>query len=393
MKAKLLVTAFILILVSCSGKKQVEKALHSGNYDLAIEDALRKLENNKNKERKQDFVILLKNAYEKAVERDINTIKHLRKDGNPEHYKNIYETYLNLSARQEKIKPILPLQIGNKPLHLDFKDYSQVIAQSRNQVSDYLYKNGLTLIASNNKYDIKEAFSIFQYIDRINPKFKDVRDLMQEAHDRGSDYVLVTIENQTDQIIPKRLEDDLLNFDTYGLNQFWTVYHANPDRRINYDYALILQLKRINISPEKLNEKQLLREKQIVDGWKYQKDSKGNVAKDSLGNDIKIDNIINVQARFFEYQQFKSTQVLADVVYRNLTNNQTLDVFPINSEFVFENIYATLKGDERALNPRDFDLLRNKRVLFPSNEDMVYDTGEDLKLKLKQIISSYKMRN
>lgn len=393
MKAKLLVTAFILILVSCSGKKQVEKALHSGNYDLAIEDALRKLENNKNKERKQDFVILLKNAYEKAVERDINTIKHLRKDGNPEHYKNIYETYLNLSARQEKIKPILPLQIGNKPLHLDFKDYSQVIAQSRNQVSDYLYKNGLTLIESNNKHDIKEAFSIFQYIDRINPKFKDVRDLMQEAHDRGSDYVLVTIENQTDQIIPKRLEDDLLNFDTYGLNQFWTVYHANPDRRINYDYALILQLKRINISPEKLNEKQLLREKQIVDGWKYQKDSKGNVAKDSLGNDIKIDNIINVQARFFEYQQFKSTQVLADVVYRNLTNNQTLDVFPINSEFVFENIYATLKGDERALNPRDFDLLRNKRVLFPSNEDMVYDTGEDLKLKLKQIISSYKMRN
>lgn len=393
MKAKLLVTLFILILVSCSGKKQIEKALHSGNYDLAIEDALRKLENNKNKDRKQDFVVMLKNAYEKAVERDINTIKHFRKDGNPEHYKNIYEIYLNLNARQETIKPILPLQIGNKPLQLDFKDYSQVIAQSRNQVSEHMYKTGLALIESPNKQDIKEAFSTFQYIDRINPKFKDVRDLMQEAHDLGSDYIIVTIENQTDQVIPKRLEDDLLNFDTYGLNQFWTVYHANPDRRINYDYALILQLKRINISPEQLNEKQLLREKQIVDGWKYQKDSKGNVAKDSLGNDIKIDNIINVKARFFEYHQFKSTQVLADVVYRDLKNNQTLDVFPINSQFVFENFYATLKGDERALAVKDGDMLRNKRIPFPSNSQMVYDTGEDLKLKLKQIISSYKMRN
>ena len=393
MKAKLLFTTLILLVVSCSGKKQIEKALHSGNYDLAIEDALRRLENNKNKDRKQDYVVMLKNAFEKAVERDLNTIKHLRKDGNPEHYKNIYETYLNLNARQELVKPVLPLQIGNKQLHLDFKDYSHVITQSRNEVSAYMYDTGLALIKSHNKQDIKEAYSTFQYIDRINPKYKDVRNLMQEAHNLGSDYVIVTIENQTDQIIPKRLEDDLLNFDTYGLNQFWTVYHANPDDRIDYDYAMSLQLKRINISPERFNEKQLLRERQIVDGWKYQKDSKGNVVKDSLGNDIKIDNVINVRARFFEYHQLKSTQVLADVVYVDLKNNQTLDVFPINSEFVFENIYATVKGDERALTVQDRDLLRNRRIHFPTNADMVYDTGEDLKLKLKQIISSYKMRN
>lgn len=392
MKAKLRYAVLILLVVSCSGKKQIEKALHSGNYDLAIEDALRKLENNKNKERKQDFVVMLKNAFEKAVERDLSTIKHLRKDGNPEHYKAIYDTYLKLHARQETIKPALPLQMDNKPLRLDFKDYSQVIVQSRNEVSSYMYDTGLSLIASHNKQDIKEAYNTFQYIDRINPKYQDVRNLMQEAHNLGSDYVLVTIENQTDQIIPKRLEDDLLNFDTYGLNQFWTVYHANPDNRIDYDYAMALQLKRINISPEKLNEKQLLREKQIVDGWKYQKDRKGNVAKDSLGNDIKIDNVINVKARFYQYHQFKSTQVLADVVYVDLKNNQTLDVFPINSEFVFENIYATVKGDERALNAEDRDLLRNRSLHFPSNADMVYDTGEDLKLKLKQIISSYRMR-
>ncbi|WP_220459106.1 hypothetical protein [Gelidibacter maritimus] len=393
MIAKLRFSVIILLLVSCSGKKQIEKALHSGNYDLAIEDALRKLENNKNKERKQDFVVMLKNAFEKAVERDLNTIKHLRKDGNPEHYKAIYETYLKLNSRQEKIKPILPLQIHNKPLRLDFKDYSHVIAQSRNEVSAYLYDTGLALMDSNNKQDLKEAYHTFQYIDRINPKYKDVRHLMEEAHNLGSDYVIVTIENQTDQIIPKRLEDDLLNFDTYGLNQFWTVYHALPDNRIDYDYAMALQLKRINISPEKFNEKQSLRERQIVDGWKYQKDRKGNVVKDSLGNDIKIDNIINIRAQFNEYHQFKSTQILADVVYMDLKNNQTLDVFPIDSEFVFENFFATIKGDERALNAQDRELLRNRRLRFPSNADMVYDTGEDLKLQLKQIISSYKIRH
>jgi len=153
-----------------------------------------------------------------------------------------------------------------------------------------------------------------------------------------------------------------------------------------------LQLKRINISPEELHEKQLLREKQIVDGWKYQLDDAGNVMKDSLGNDIKIDNIVNVRARYFEFNQFKSTQVIANVVYIDLKTNQVLDAFPIDSEFVFENRFATVRGDERALTNEDLNIVRNRRVPFPSNEQMVYDTGEDLKIKLKNIITSYRMR-
>lgn len=393
MKTKLHVAILILLLVSCSSRKQIEKAVHSGNYDRAIEDALDKLEYNKNKDRKQDFALLLQNAFDKAVERDLKSIKHLKKDGNPQHYKSIYDLYVKLDRRQEAIKPILPLKVKEKNLQFSFNDYTSEIVDSRVAVSEYKYQTGLSLMASHNKQDLKEAFKTFQYVDQINPQYKDIRSLMQEAHDLGTDYVSVTIENQTEQIIPKRLEDELLNFDTYGLDQFWTVYHANPDTALDYDYAMILQLKHINISPEKLNEKQMMREKEIVDGWKYQLDRAGNVAKDSLGNDIKIDKIIKAKARYFEYHQFKSTQILADIVYIDLKNNQTLDVFPVNSEFIFQHSYANVKGDERALPASDLDLTRNRPVQFPSDADMVYDTGEDLKLKLKKIINSYRMRH
>ena len=93
------------------------------------------------------------------------------------------------------------------------------------------------------------------------------------------DYVQVSILNETHQIIPQRLEAELLDFNTYGLNQFWTTYHAVADNTIDYDFAMELQLKRINISPERVNERQLLREKQIVDGWEHLLDDNGNVAK------------------------------------------------------------------------------------------------------------------
>ena len=132
-----------------------------------------------------------------------------------------------------------------------------------------------------------------------------------------------------------------------------------------------------------------IREKEIVDGWEYQLDEDGNVAKDSLGNDIKIDKIVLIKCRLFEFTQTKATQIIADVVYSNLNTNKILDTFTIDSEFIFENIYGRKRGDKRALTKNDRELLLAHRVPFPSNEQMVYDTGEDLKLKLKNIINRY----
>jgi hypothetical protein len=392
MKKLLLFTILLAVLISCGGRKQVEKALYSGNYDKAISNALNKLKTNKDKKRKQAYVVMLEDAYYKAVARDLETIDRLKKENNPELYKQIFEIYTNLDARQEAIKPVMPLQIDRKTVNFKFNDYSDDIVESREKVSDYLYEIGLDLLDSDDKFKIREAYKTYKYIESINPNYDKTRELMDEAYQRGLDFVIVSIENQTHQIIPSRLEDDLLNFDTYGLNQFWTVYHANNDTNISYDFAMQLQLKQINISPERINERQILREREIIDGWEYELDGDGNVVKDSLGNDIKIDKIVNVRCRFFEYEQFKSSQVIADVTYIDLKSNQLLQTFPIESEFVFENLYARIRGDKRALTTEDRNILNNSRVPFPSNEQMVYDTGEDLKLKLKDIINSYRIQ-
>lgn len=393
MKKLLLFSAgLLLVLSSCSGRKHIEKAISHGNYDQAIHDALRKLENNKDKKRKQDYIVMLEDAYYKVLEEDLQDVDHLKKDGNPEQYKAIYEIYLDLEARQNAIKHVLPLQINGRNLDLKFNDYTSEIVEYRYKTSDYLIDQGITLLDAEDKYQAREAYKIFKYIERINPNFEETRSLITEAHEKGKDHVMVSIENQTHQIIPQQLENDLLNFDTYGLNQFWTVYHANPISEIDYDYAMQLQLKRIDISPEQINRRQELKQRNIVDGWEYLKDEQGNVVLDSLGNKIKVDKIVNVRARYFEVNQFKSTRVMADAIYTDLRTNQTLDAFPIDSEFIFEHWYATFRGDERALDREEYELTRNRPLHFPSDAQMVYDTGEDLKLKLKNIISAYRIR-
>ena len=392
MKRFLLLTVLSL-LISCSGKKQVEKALNTGNYDYAIQNALSKLENNKDKKRKYAYAVMLQKAYYKVVERDLMRIDHLKKDNNPELYREIYETYVDIDARQEAIKPILPLKIDGKVLSFKFNDYSDEIIAARTNVSDYLYEQSLALLESDDKLKIREAYNTLSYIESINPNYDDTRELLIEAHERGTDHVIVSIENRTNQVIPAQLEEELLNFNNYGLKHFWTAYHTDRTDGMHYDYAINLQMKRINISPEHIKERQLLREREIADGWDYLLDENGNVEKDSLGNDIKIDKIITVRARFFEVLQTKSAQVIADVVYTDLRQNQIVDSFTLDSGFVFENVFGRFRGDRRALNRDDRNLLRQRQIRFPTDEQMVFDSGEDLKQKLKQVINSYRIES
>ena len=393
MKRLLLCTVLVSVLVSCSAKKQIEEAISHGNYDHAISEALRKLKNNKDKKRKQAYVTMLKDAYNKVLEEDLLHISHLKKDGNPELYKSIYEAYVDLENRQNAIKRIMPLSIHGKMITFEFNDYSDTLVEYRYKTSDHLMDKGLDLLDTRVKRNAREAYRLFEYVNDINPNFENVISLMDEAHQTGINYVHVSIGNETYQMIPQRLEAELLDFNTYGINQFWTTYHAIKDDSLEYDYAMQLKLKRINVSPERINERQLLRKRAVLDGWEYLLDENGNVAKDSLGNDIKVDRIITAQARFFEVLQTKSAQVIADVVYTDLRQNQIVDSFTLNSGFVFENVFGRYRGDRRALNRNDKNLLRQRQVRFPTDEQMVYDSGEDLKQKLKQVINSYRIES
>ena len=386
MKHTLLYSLLFLIL-SCSGSRQIEKQLSSGNYDAAINDAVRKLRTNKDRKGKIEYIELLKRAYNKANDRDLNDIKYLESNNNPALYEQIYNTYVGLRNRQELIKPVLPLYINGREQKFNFVNYNSLIVNYRAKTSEYLYNQANTLL-NGNKFDARAAYNDFIYIDKINPDFKDVRLKINEALTKGRDYILLQLKNETQQIIPERLENDLLNISTYGLNNLWTVYHNNEQPNFNYDYQFNLKFKSIFISPEQVSERQISKERQIKDGKKNLLDSNGNVVKDSLGNTIQVDKFITVSCNYFETKQLKQTEINASAEVTDLTSNQLVDAFPVNSNFIFEHIYANLQGDRRALDDNLILYLNNRQVPFPSNEQMIFDTGEDLKTQLKAIITN-----
>lgn len=390
---KITILFLVFALASC-GVKQTTNMLTSGDYDGAIDNAVNSLRSNKDKKGKQDYIYLLEEAFAKAKERDLRDVQFLAKDANPRNLERIYTTYVQLNNRQEKIRPLLPLRLmkENRNAIFPFDDYTDQIVSSKNALSKYLYDNAKALLMTKDKMTIRRAYDDLLYLDQINPGFKDVRKLMDDAQFKGTDFVNVYMKNETNMVIPIQLQNDLLNFSTNGLNDKWTVYHSSKQKSVTYDFEIVVNFRQINISPEQVKEKQFIKEKQIKDGVKNLTDARGNVVKDSLGNVIKVDKFKTIKVDIYEFTQFKAAQVTAKVDYIDYKSGQLLQTFPLTSEFIFENIYSTYRGDRRAAEESYYTYFNQKAVPFPSNEQMIYDTGEDLKVKLKNIISRNSIR-
>ena len=390
---KITLLFLVLVIASC-GVKQTQSMLSNGDYDGAIYSAIDALRSNKNAKGKQDYVYLLEEAFAKAKQRDLETLNLLAKEKNPSNYEKIYNLYTQLNSRQERIKPLLPLQLlkENRNAIFPMDDYSDDLVNSKTNLSGFLYTNAKKLMTSKNKMDFRQAFDDLAYLEKLNPNYKDVRALMDDAQYKGTDFVHVYTKNETNMIIPVKLQDDLLDFSTYGINDKWTVYHSNKQKNVTYDFGMMVNFRQIAISPEQIKEKQFVKEKQIKDGVKNLVDANGNIVKDSLGKPIKVDNMKTITVNIYEFTQFKSCKVTAKVDYINLKTNQLLDAYPVTSEYIFSYIYANYNGDKRAVEDTYYQYFDRRAVPFPSNEQMVYDTGEDLKLKLKNIITNNKFR-
>lgn len=393
MKKTTLLLALFVLITSC-GVRQTRELLTAGEYDAAIRNAVDGLQGNKNAKGKQDYVYLLEEAFAKAKDRDQRDIQALFKDANPRNLEKIYNTYIQLNYRQEQIRPLLPLKLlkEGREAQFPFEDYTDQIVSSKNALSKYLYDNSKALLVTKDKLTIRRAYDDLMYLESLNPGFKDTAKLIEEAKAKGTDYVSVYTKNETNMVIPIRLENDLLDFSTYGLNDKWTVYHSNRVKGIEYDYGLIVNFRDIKISPEQIKEKQFEKEKQIKDGLKNLVDAQGHIVKDSLGRPIKVDNMKTIKVSIYEFSQTKACQVTAKVDYINFKTNQLIETFPLASEFVFSNVYATYKGDKRACEDTYYPNFDRKVLPFPSNEQMIFDSGNDLKAKLKDIIVNHKIR-
>src|SRR5690606_5786760 len=386
MKSKFLLFG-LLFIVACSSVKQANKALSSGNYEEAIHIAVNRLQKNKDKKADKEQIVILEKAFEKFKSSYTNKITFLEKENKPYNTQQIYDLYVCLDKVQNDIYPLLPLVKNNgSEARFEFEDYSDEIIKAKANYIAYLYDNSSQLLNSTQKSDFRKAYNQLKELSALEPNYKNTKALLEEAHFKGTDFYLVRIVNSTDQMIPRKLEDELLDFNTYGLDSFWKEFHSEEQRNVPYAYEVAMDVSEILVCPDRISGKEIALQQELKDGYFYKTDRNGNYILDENGNKIKEDKIINVSGTLLQVIQTKSLAASGQVYHYDITKNKRVNTFPLQTEFIFENIFAEFKGDNRVLNKDEKNLVNNRFVPFPSNEQMLFDASSEIKSRLAGIL-------
>jgi tetratricopeptide (TPR) repeat protein len=370
---------FILIVGLFWGCTSSKELLQKGRYDQAIRKSAEALrEEPKNTEE----LFVLQEAYTKANIFDKERISFLKMENRDGNWLEIYHLYTQLRNRQAIIRSLPP----SVRTQFTLVDYNEEIIQSKKSAAEASYQKGLEYLDRGYRESARLAWQEFVEVTNIYPDYKNVRQLMAEAKYLGTNFILLRVENNSESVLPADFSNALRKVSFANLNSQWVQYETNPDSTVQYDYAVIVNIQDLQISPATIEKRSYTETKEIQDGLKYVFDANGNVKKDSLGNDIKVPNMITVSAEITESVQHKAARVGGSIDYINLNTNQLVKTDNISVNAIFEHFSAVAVGHEEALSEESQQKVTNRPLPFPSNEMMLMDAAQLLKTKAKAII-------
>lgn len=375
---KIFLSVFILLLFFGCAQRKLQKGL----YDDAIRISVRKLKKNPNN---QKHLHIVEQAFIKANQRDNERINFLKKEGTPDIWDDIFNIYSGMKSRQTRVKSLSYI-----PPRISFVDYDEEIIQAKQKAAEYFYAHGISLLEKGDKQSARTAYNDFMKVKNYYRDFRDVDEQIKKAEALGTSYVIFKMENKANVILPQRFAEELFKISLNELNRQWLRYHTQQQSSFDYDYTVLVNIKMIDVSPEQVKETQYTETAEIKDGWQYVLDSKGNVMKDSLGNDIKTDKMVKVTCNIVETQQRKAARIAGSIDYVNNRTGQLIKTDPITADAVFENFAAIAVGDQRALKPETKKKLGKSPVPFPPDPDLLMQAGGTLKDMVKNILHANK---
>ena len=383
----------IILLFASTSCVSIRKTIESGNYDKAIDLAISNLKGKKHK--KEEYVKGLEFALEKANTRDLNTIDNLVAENNPRHWERINTLYKDVQYRQSKIYPLLPLVAKNGyEAKFNFADVAALERESRQKAADYVHSNALELLKNGeagNRVAAREAYAEFKKLKYFDVTFADTDNMILKAQELGTTHIFVEMRNQSNVVLPRDFEYRMMHLSQNDLQSNWLSYHFDMKDRQKFDYKVVIKLNNIDVSPERINTRDYIDEAKVEDGWEYILDSKGNVLKDTLGNDMKKKRFTYVRAYVRETYQTKAAKVGGDIEIYDFNNKALLDKDRITTEVIFDNYVSSFNGDRRALSTESCRRIGNLAMPFPSDTNMLSDAADRLKPILKDRLKVSRM--
>ncbi|MEE9372871.1 MAG: hypothetical protein V3V00_07430 [Saprospiraceae bacterium] len=389
-------TLGILILMLYTSCKSVQTLVDKGDYDAAIALATKKMRGGKVKKTKH--IKSLEKAFLKVNNDDLNEIHYLRDIDDLDAHERIFDIGKKIAYRQKLVRPYLPL-VGKDGYRGQFKfiNTNTLLSRAAKKITLLSYNKGVDYLsrARNSGYSehARAAYYAFMRAADFNPDFNELVKLQDEARAFGIDHVLIEILFDSDLFLPYDIAHYLKSVRYIPRSEKWVHYYNESDTTSSFDFIARLIIDDINISPERERRRIFFEEKEIEDGEEYVLDDRGNVAKDSLGNDIKKPKYTLVQAKINEVSREKYLNIRAQLKIVDVRDGRTLTQL-ITAEAKFDDLVCIVRGDERALSEKTQRSVKDFPLDFPTDAELLLQTGDEIKqafrYKLNKMIKEYR---
>lgn len=343
-----------LWMASC---KSPSKLYNRGNYDEAVQTAIKKLQKDPRDPKQQSVA---RDAYHYAVTDHENQIRRYSETDNELKSESIYNEY---AALQNLYNSIFRSPGAFEAIHPT--DYSSYLNQYGAQAADVHYNKGVKWMSYNDRQSYKSAYHEFQAALRFKPGDATIQQELKDAYEAALTHVVIIPANDygfqysSYNYQLKNYDNDIFHVLQYNSgNEFVKFYSAAEAQRLNIipDEYVETHFTQINLG-------------KINDNYATKEVSKDVVVKETV---YKPDSVIQqygkVKATITTTQRTIYSEGIMTINIRNraglnLLNEKVVGTHSWTSQF------STYTGDERALSDDDKQLLNKAKQNPPKEEE------------------------
>lgn len=381
MKPKFYTLLILLITIGLFACKSASKLYQKGDYDAAVEKAVKEIQKKPGDKEKQGLLI---KAYDYAVKDHENTIRNHHASNNELKWEWIYHQYADLQK--------LYNAINKSPVAFDIimpRDYTEEMITYAEKSADVRTDRGLRFLDRGDKESAKMAYREFQSASYFKPGDLQIRDLLEEAYDIAATRVVILPVDQFGFMYSsyhyelQNFSDDIIRNMQYGNhNEFVRFYSAwdAGSRNIIPDHIIEMSFNNLNIGRyhDRLSTREVIKEV---------------VIKETI---IKPDSVVKEYAKV-KAKITTTTRTLYSDGFLNLlirdNNRRILWSDNIGGSYNWVSESSTYTGDERALSDDDKKLISQPVRQEPRDEEIVRviknNIYNDLLHRLKNFYSRY----
>jgi len=371
---------FIAVITWMAGCKSASKLYQKGNYDEAVQVAVKKLQKDPNDPKLKSVV---QDAYRYAVTDHENRIRNYSSMDNEMKYEWMYNEYSDLQNLHNVIFKAPSVYELVRP-----KDYASDINANASKASDVHYNKGMQLMNNNDRQSYKNAFHEFKTAIGFKPGDANIQEMINKAYDAALTVVaIIPVNNYGFQYTSYNYQ--LQNFD----NDIIRILQNNTGNEFVKFYST-WETSRLNIVPDEIVEMHFTQINigRINDNYSTREVSKDVVVKETVYKpDSVIKQYAKVKAIVTTTQRTMTSQGILSI---NARDNKGRSLWSDNvvGNSSWSTSFTSFTGDERALSDEDRTSLNQAQDSPPREQDVVKCIQEGIYTDLIHKVRSYYSR-